>query len=146
VLKHKSRLTSLDGHAIKWFYILQTYCSGLEPEERPPVDAYHHKVKSCYRTLNHSCFTSKTPFNRICPWQRDLYASSNHTFFFWWYFPFLSSSSFIMQTQSLKKFTQTLMLCLVPWLFKCMIPHLLEPLFNYLRKSLSKQERHFLKP
>lgn len=82
VLKHKFGLTSLDGHVIQRFYRLQEYSSGLEPEEKPLVDAYHHEVGQCYQTLNHSCFTQETPFNMICSWQMDFYATSDRTFSF----------------------------------------------------------------
>ena len=59
-LKQKIELTNLDWYATTSFYGLKEYYSGLESDEKPPVDVVHHKVRQHYETLNHSCFTQET--------------------------------------------------------------------------------------
>jgi len=43
-LKHETELFNMDWYAIKRFYRLKECYSGLEPDEKPPVDAVHHEI------------------------------------------------------------------------------------------------------
>ena len=95
---HQKELTSRNWQALQRYYKLGAHCSGLEPEEKPPLKGVHHKTGRCYQTINRNPLVVDSPSNCVCQWKKDFVVVSERNFSFTVELP-NSTFTFIHQVQ-----------------------------------------------
>lgn len=79
---HQNELTSRNWQALQRYYKPGAHCSGLEPEEKPPLKGVHHKTRCDYQITNHNPFVVNSPSSCTYKRKRDFIVVSECNFAF----------------------------------------------------------------